>query len=71
MVPFSKSGAVYITPHMTPEELNKTYEKFPAKHWGGYLGPCYKRKKASSLAPLIFRLPPKNIENRKQFFIKS
>ena len=38
---------------MTPEELNKTYEKFPAKHWGGYLGPCYKRKGASSTSTTV------------------
>ena len=49
----NKSLAWYITPHMTPEELNKTYEKFPAKHWGGYLGPCYKRKGASSTSTTV------------------
>ena len=49
----NKSLAWYITPHMTPEELNKTYEKFPDKHWGGYLGPCYKRKGASSTSTTV------------------
>jgi hypothetical protein len=34
----------YITPHLTPEEIAKSYEKLPSNHWGGYLGPCYKRK---------------------------
>lgn len=36
----------YVSGRLPAAQLKRSYVKFDAKQWGGYLGPCYRRKTA-------------------------